>query len=151
MKLLCTNTNNCHPDSIQVGNEYDLKERWKGCYSVEINGIEYYCSLSNFEGPKDRLIRLAQTSSKVISSKPGTGTTVEILATENYLVVYSHTKGNHWNICGNHYKYYHDFNTGEFISECDVKNENVLIKERLLMADFKKLHSIIMAKHMAVN
>lgn len=134
MKLLCINTNNTLPGLLEPGIEYEIIERWSGCYMVNDLSV----SLSNFEGVKDRLKRLAIKAHKIVLATPSKGVTVDLLLTDKYIIVYGHTKGNHWNISGNHYKYYHDINTGEFISDQNVeKHAKPTLKERLLMADYK--------------
>jgi hypothetical protein len=152
MKLLCVNTNNILPGQLQIGIQYKLKQRWNSIEFLiaEINGKQIDCILQNFEGIKDRFFRLCKTSEKVIFSKPGNGYTVALLLTNNYLIIYSHSKGNNYNVWGNHFKYYHDINTGEFITEDNVNLENekqIFLKERLLIADHKKYLSIIKNKN----
>lgn len=91
------------------------------------------------------LERFINSGNKVFLSKPTTGVTVEILVTEQHLVIYSHTKGNHWNIGGNHYKYCNDINTGEYMPVF-YSNDKPILKQRLLMADYKRLSKIIQSK-----
>lgn len=136
MKLLCTNTDNTLPGLLEVGNEYELHECWAGCYEVNNNPV----SLSNFEGVKDRFKRLSMKANKIILAIPSKGVTVDLLITDRYIIVYGHAKGNHWNVFGNHYKYYHDVNTGEFIPDHNVINhEKPKLKERFLMPDYKQI------------
>lgn len=137
MKLICKNTDGVFPGIIEVGKQYEVSEPYKGCYTVG----EYSVRLSNFESLAEMATRLALLPNKMIFSKPTTGLTVELLLTESYLICYSHTKGNHWNISGNHYKYYHDMVTGEFVSEYTAKKEPVLLKQRLLKADYLKIEA----------
>ena len=66
----------------------------------------------------------------------------------DFIIVYYHTRGNHWNISGNHYWYFHDIKTGEFISEANLTREQYdqrrkpLSKCKFLAADFKELNKI---------
>jgi len=140
MKLLCINTEGTRPGLLEVGKKYKLTERYKDCYMIGEDSVR----LSNFESPLQMLKRLCRTANKMILSKPVQGTTIDILLTDKYIVCYSHTKGNHWNISGNHYRYYHDIDTGEFIPEheTDPAHRKPLLKERLLVADFKELQKI---------
>lgn len=137
------------PGLLTVGNSYELTEPYKGCFMVNNCSVR----LSNFESPIDIINRLVSVSEKMIISEPKQGLTVELLITDNYLVCYSHTKGNHWNIGGNHYKYYHDLNTGNYISVFDVnpEKENVYLKCRLLKADYKRLVNMRMAYQLQYN
>lgn len=133
MKLLCVNVNNVFPGLLEVGREYEINEWGSGCYEVSNRPV----SLSNFEGIKDRFKRLAINANKIILAAPSKGVTVNLLLTDKYIIVYARTKGNHWNIFGNHSKYYHDINTGEFIPDHNVqKHETPKLKERLLMPDY---------------
>lgn len=139
MKLTCINTEKLPANILEVGKSYDIKEPYKGVYVVNINGNECSVNLSNFESPFDIIYRLCLTADKIIISKPGQGTTVDLLLSESYICNYSHTKGSHWNLGGNHHKYYHDINTGNYLNSDTVKQEPVFIKQRLLMADYKKI------------
>lgn len=116
--------------------DQDIEERYPSCW---VNKLEHSVNITDFETPTQRLTRLCKTSSKVVISKPTKGVTVDVLQTNSYLIVYSHTRGNHWNISGNHYKYYHDINTGEYIPEHLCKQEKTILKSRLLMADFRAI------------
>lgn len=144
MKLLCINTENTMPGLLEMGVEYEITERLAGIYEVNDKSV----SLSNFEGVKDRFKRLAMKANKIVLATPSKGVTVDILLTDKYIIIYGHTKGNHWNIAGNHYKYYHDINTGEFVSDQNVeKHTKPTLKERLLMADYKNIMANISQKH----
>lgn len=143
MKLLCINTDNIIHGTIEVGKEYSITQVYNSWY--EVNGITV--SLNNFESVKAKAKRLLKTANKVIIPLPTKGVTVDILLTDNYIILYSHTRGNHWNIFGNHYKYYHDINTGELIPDNSVQQpQKTLLKERLLMADYKEIEKERMAK-----
>lgn len=133
------------------GQSHDIKQYYPGCWII--SGSDEAPSphivsarIEEYETPTERFVRLAATANKFIASRPTTGVTVEVLRTENYLIVYSHTKGNHWNISGNHYYYSHNASTGEFIPEHECKKEPTLLKSRLLKADYQKLVSIYKAK-----
>ncbi len=83
-----------------------------------------------------------KTASKFIIVEPG-GTypkkQVDLLLTEKYFIVYSHTRASSYNIGGSHYYYLHDLN-GEFVESCNgLGGMKILSKERLLKADFKRL------------
>jgi len=148
---MCINTDNVLPNTIKIGVDYKLIEKWKnsGCYVVIIAENEINVSLKNFETLNNRLLRLSKTSDKTIVTKPGgkyTKYTVELIATDNYIIVYSHSRGNSYNISGNHHKYYHDENTGEFLNESLVNNEPSLYKEKFLLSDFNAIHSVLAKK-----
>lgn len=144
MKRICINTKGTEPGFLIEGQEYDLKELYygRGLYSVNDTPV----SLDNFESLVTTLLRFSETSPKMILTKPTRGVTVDILLTDSYIIVYSHTKGSHSNIFGNHYRYYHNNNTGEFIPEHLTTKEPVLLKQRLLMADFNKIEKNIIAQ-----
>jgi hypothetical protein len=125
-----------------VGNTYTLTERWTDYFMVQLQEHEICVKLSDFQTPLELLFELAATSPKLIVTGPDKTYRVTLELTESYIVVYSHSKGNHWNISGNHYKYYHSRTTGEFISESLVKKEPVIIKQALLKADFLKVKNI---------
>ena len=130
-----------HPNSeLVAGKEYLIQPSGYGD-SFRINGE--FISPKNLESPKERFLRLIQTASKFIVPVPSKGNTVDILQTKSYLILYSHSKGNHWNICGNHYKYFHDVYTGELILINEVTNpgEKVIWKERVLKVEALKMNS----------
>lgn len=141
MRLQCINTNNVYPGTLIIGNEYEITQMYPGCYTVD--GVSVY--LSNFESIMNRFKRLAKTANKISLLAPTKGTTVELLLTDKYIIVYAHTKGNHWNICGNHYRLYHNAETGEYVSEPTEGNKYIL-KERLLMKDYNELTRIVQNK-----
>lgn len=91
--------------------------------------------------PKEVLLSVVGTATKMILSRPVAPYRVDLLLTENYLIIYTHSKGNHWNISGNHYRYWHDIKTGEFISEGHLPSgyskERIIAKERFLVADYE--------------
>lgn len=82
----------------------------------------------------------------MLVSRPNKGQIADIIITDNYLILYYHTKGTHWNIGGTHYKYYHDINTGEFIPDqklpVESYKEKVISKERFLVSDYSKIKSL---------
>lgn len=139
MKLRCINTDGTIPGLLEIGKVYDISEPYKDWYMVNDCSVK----LSNFETPIDILEAMIRTGNKVILSKPGKGYTVEILLTDTYLIVYSHSKGNHWNISGNHYKYYHSREKQKFVPDKEVYIPGkVLLKQRMLLPDFKRLAHI---------
>lgn len=144
MKLVLTNLNGLHSDLIkefEIGKEYEVSMPYTGIYVIN----NYTVSLSNFESPSQRFARLIPNAKKVVISNKTQGYSVDLLQTEKYLIVYSHSKGNHWNISGNHFKYYHDINTGEYIPEQIVENRNdkILIKQKMLKAELQALNSLV--------
>lgn len=143
LKLFCKNTDGVQPDLLTIGKEYEIAEPFNGYYMVN----DYAVSLSNFETPLEVLTRLASIAKKIILSKPCKSYTVELLITDNYIIVYSHSKGNNWNICGNHYRYFHDLRTGEFLGDYSTIKEKPHLKQRLLKADYIKLQNILVTKH----
>lgn len=136
MKLKCVNTEGVMPGLLEVGKVYDILERWKGVYMVN----DFSVNLSNFETPLDILEDMIRQGGKVLLTKPS-GQTVDLLLTDNHLIVYGHTKGNHWNISGNHYKYFHSRESKSFVSD-NVKQGEVRLKQRLLMPEFKRLSKL---------
>lgn len=68
-------------------------------------------------------------------------TITDIIRTENHLIVYNHSRGSHWNMGGNHYKMYHDINTGKQVPTQPVEKE--ISKNRLLMKDYREIMKIL--------
>jgi hypothetical protein len=130
------------PELLTVGNEYELTERWPGFFTLYIDGKEIQANLEDFENPLDIFTKMVTAGNKTVFSGPRQSERVDLLLTENYLIVYSHSKGNHWNICGNHYRYYHSLKTGCFVSEQEAKNEPTIIKQPFLKADYVKLSKL---------
>lgn len=123
--------------------EYSLRPTFSDLYyEVDVDGQSYTLHIEQFESPIERFKRISVTAKKVLIPRIS-GNQVHVLMTESYIIFYSHTPGNHYNICGNHYKYYHDINTGEFIPEhlCNAK-ESIIMKERLLKAKAIELDKI---------
>lgn len=144
MKVVIKNTDGIDPrHGFCIGQEIEVVG--ESSYSKEylcINSLDIIPKIC-IESPIDRLSRLAKTASKMLISIPTKGYTVDVVQGDNYLVVYSHSKGNHWNISGNHYKYYHDVNTGEFLgSDHNVLPEKGKWKERLLKSVAQKIAKI---------
>lgn len=100
--------------------------------------------MNNIELFKKLIVDNKLTLHDVVVYSPGGANhaITDIIRTESYLIVYSHTKGNHWNIRGNHYKTWHDINTGKYISE-GYHKEKELSKDRLLMKDYKEIMKIL--------
>jgi hypothetical protein len=142
MKALLKNLIGVDPRyNYQAGIEIEIhRASYSEDYMISKDGC--YIPMGAIEGPIERFTRLAATASKVIVSVPTKGYTVDVLQTESYLVMYSHSKGNHYNVFGNHYRYYHDVNTGEYIREDLTKNEKVEWKQRLLKAVAQKIQQI---------
>jgi hypothetical protein len=135
MKLSCTNNEGVIHGALIVGQDYTLTQVYNNWY--EVNGISV--TLKNFESLKDRVKRLFATSTKIILPAPTKGVIVDILLTDKYIILYSHSRGNHWNVFGNHYKYYHDIDTGELIPDQLIQPYDKFLKARLLMADYKEI------------
>lgn len=143
MKVLVKNLEGCDPRfNLKVGDEIEV---FKNSYSD--SGVRYkygYLPIEAIETPIERLERLAKTANMILISVPRKGYTVDVLQTEFYLIVYSHSKGNHWNVWGDHYKFYHDVNTGEYLGlDTAFKDEKIEWKERLLKARAIKIRKII--------
>lgn len=132
MLLRCTNNTGIDP-IIEPGKDYEVFERWPGYYEVDNIPVK----LSNFETPLERFKRVSVNSVKKIIPSKRQGETVELLQTSTKLVFYSHTRGNHWNIGGNHWYYSHDVNTGEYIN--DMPGEKPLLRQKLLKAELEEL------------
>lgn len=130
--------------NFTVGKEYIINEPFTGWYTC-VNDNEIVCSvvLQSFESIKDRFAGLP--AKKKIIVRPCKGHTVDLLLTDKYFIVYSHTKGNNYNISGNHWKYYHSNTTGEFIPDHELPvaafSERTILKERILVADYNRLNN----------
>jgi len=100
--------------------------------------------MNNVELFKKLIVDNKLTGYDVVVYSPGgwNHAITDIIRTESYLIVYSHTRGNHWNIGGNHYKMWYDINTGKKITEGIVK-EKEISKDRLLMKDYKEIMKIL--------
>jgi hypothetical protein len=124
-----------------VGKIYELTYKGWAWMAIDNNGIENPMDLNNFESIKERFASLNPL--KRLTSKPSKGYTTDLLLTENYFVYYVHSKGNHYNVFGNHHKYFHDVNTGEFIPDSQLPAsafaEKTIIKERVIIADWNRL------------
>lgn len=124
-----------------LGKLYELTWKSWAWMAIDNKGMECPVELSSFESIKERFASL--NPSKRVVGKPHKGYTTDLLLTDNYFVYYQHSKGNYYNVFGNHYKYYHDVNTGEFISEGELPasafKEKTLIKERVIIADWNSL------------
>jgi hypothetical protein len=149
MKLVLKNIDKLDPNYFKpedIGKELEVKSFFGNTYTtVNEDGTPgAYLTLDNCEKPSERFARLMKTATRVIISGKTKGYSVDLLQTEHYLVMYSHSKGNHWNIFGNHYKYYHDIDTGEFIPDNLVKysSEPYLIKQKMLKAELQQLQKI---------
>lgn len=138
MKARCINTDNVYPGTLAVGEEYNITERWTGCYVVNDRSV----SLSNFETPLQRLTRLAETAVKMVIVHKAKGHSVDLWQTDLFIILYSHSKGSRWNIGGNHSFYAHDINTGEFVASANSFTGKGHIKQKLKVADIANLESV---------
>lgn len=143
MLLTCISVPDIYMGALTIGKEYNIYTRY-GCLLFELdNGIETTMPPYAFECAIRRFESKIKTASKFILQKPGgtpPRTMVDLLVTEKYFIVYSHTKGTHWNISGNHHRYFHDINTGEFICGDPPFNKNdVLLKQQITVKDYNRL------------
>jgi hypothetical protein len=60
--------------------------------------------------------------------------------------IHEYSKGNHWNISGNHYHYLHDFLTGNFLFMVKGINSDITGKIRLLKEDIEELQQLAIRK-----
>lgn len=148
MKML--SISNPKNDQLSPSTLYDLTADMFGMYMAKLNDHEIYVCIDDFQPPSEMFKMLLPKVNKAIIITPTQGQTVDLLLTENYFIVYAHTKGNHWNVWGNHYKYFHDINTGEFIPDSHLPisafKEKTIIKERLVKKVAQKLNSLITPK-----
>ena len=91
--------------------------------------------------PKELLFELVKKAKKMIIPQPGENR-VDIWVTDTSIILYSHRKGSKWNLGGSHWFYQHDKASGEFQQSYNGTNEKPIAKERLLVADYKKLVAI---------
>lgn len=99
--------------------------------------------MSNIELLKKLIIDNKLTHREVTIYSPGgwNHTITDVIQTENYLIVYNHSRGNHWNMGGNHYKMYHDIKTGK--QTLLQPNEKEISKDRMLMKDYRTIMEIL--------
>jgi hypothetical protein len=68
---------------------------------------------------------------------------VDILRTDNYIIVHAYNKPSNYNMKGNNYKFYHSINTGEYIPigllPSGALQETILSKEPFTIKEYNKL------------
>ena len=114
-------------------------------YGIELENTEVIFGMDYFLNPTEMLLWYNQKypNKKIIIPKPGgkhTRYNVEVLqTTNNELIVYAHSSGNHWNISGNHCFYKHIINNEiEYIDSYGIDHKTILHRSKLLMSDYKK-------------
>lgn len=89
----------------------------------------------------------------IMIDKPGGNVvrySIDILQTENYLIIHVHSRGSHWNLGGNSYKYYHSILSGLFIPDeklpLQAWKESIINKSKFTIKNYNECVKIVSQK-----
>lgn len=93
-----------------------------------------------FVSPADILRELKNKVGKLKIQSPSKGYTLDAMYHNDLVVLHLHSKGNHWNISGNHYFTGYNVLTGECIGQYNSMSTGLcLMKTRLTLKEHKDL------------